>query len=178
LASVSDFISSRAIAEDNICEREMMRAATTHDVPVSVLYAVALTETGQRGGLNAYAMNVAGQPVFNSDLRQALSVFSKAHENGIKLIDVGCMQINHHFHGRKFGSIEDMFDPHRNVDYAAIFLKRLRMQEGSWTAAVARYHAGPNNAPAQKTYVCAVIRNMVASGFGEWTAESQRFCRS
>lgn len=178
LANAQGFTSRRALAAENICEREMLRAAITHDIPVGVLYAVALTETGQRGGLNAYAMNVAGRPVFNADLAGALSVFSAARKNGVKLIDIGCMQINHHFHGREFHSVEAMFDPHLNVDYAAIFLKRLREQEGSWTAAVARYHAGPNNAPAQKIYVCAVIRNMVASGFGAWTPESQSFCRS
>jgi len=178
LALFRVFIFNEAFAAENICEQEMVRAATTHDVPVGVLYAVALTETGQRGGLNAYAMNVAGRPVFNADLPAALSVFFVARQSGVKLIDIGCMQINHHFHGENFVSVEAMFDPHRNVDYAATFLKRLRAQEGSWTAAVARYHAGPNNAPAQKTYVCAVIRNMVASGFGGWTTESQRFCRS
>jgi soluble lytic murein transglycosylase-like protein len=42
--------------------------------------------------------------------------------------------------------------------------------------AVARYHAGPNNNPAQKRYVCAVIRNMVASGFGQWTPNAKSFC--
>ena len=178
LTSVQGFISSRAVGLENICESEMLHAATTHAIPVGVLYAVALTETGQRGSLNAYAMNVAGRPVFNADLPKALSVFSTARQSGVKLIDIGCMQINHYFHGKNFGSVEDMFDPHKNVDYAAVFLKRLREQEGSWTAAVARYHAGPNNAPAQKTYVCAVIRNMVASGFGGWTTESERFCRS
>ena len=36
-------------------------------------------------------------------------------------------------------------------------------------AAVARYNAGPGNPAAEKTYVCSVIRNMVASGFGQWT---------
>jgi hypothetical protein len=49
-------------------------------------------------------------------------------------------------------------------------------REGSWTLAVARYHAGPRNIPAQKRYVCAVIRNMVASGFGEWTDNARTFC--
>lgn len=178
LAILQAFIFNEALAAENICEQEMVRAATTHDVPVGVLYAVALTETGQRGGLNAYAMNVAGRPVFNADLTAALAVFVAARQNGVKLIDIGCMQINHHFHGDRFHSVEEMFDPRRNVDYAATFLKKLRMTEGSWTAAVARYHAGPGNVSAQKTYVCAVIRNMVASGFGGWTAQSQSFCSS
>jgi soluble lytic murein transglycosylase-like protein len=59
-----------------------------------------------------------------------------------------------------------MFDQHENVDFAAHFLKELRVREGSWTLAAARYHAGPGNNPAQKRYVCQVIANMVASGFG------------
>ena len=155
----------------------MIRAAQKHSVPVAVLYAVALTETGQRDGLKAYAMNIGGRPVFNSTLGEALSNFESARDKGVRLIDIGCMQINHHFHGEKFSSVVQMFDPQRNVDYAARFLKALHGSGGSWTAAVARYHAGPGNAPAQRRYVCAVIQNMVGSGFGEWTAESSAFCR-
>jgi soluble lytic murein transglycosylase-like protein len=86
------------------------------------------------------------------------------------------MQINHYYHGERFSSVEAMLDPAQNVDYAARFLKELREREGSWTMAVARYHAGPNNNPAQKRYVCAVIRNMVDSGFGQWTPNARSFC--
>jgi soluble lytic murein transglycosylase-like protein len=71
-----------------------------------------------------------------------------------------------------------MFDPARNVDYAARFLKELYRREGTWTLAVARYNAGPKNNPAQKRYVCRVIKNMVATGFGEWTGNARRFCDS
>ena len=175
-AALAVFISNAGRAAENVCESEMIRAARENGAPVAVLYAVALTETGQRGALNAYAMNIEGRPVFNTDLPHALATFEQARTRGAKLIDVGCMQINHHFHGAKFRSVEEMFDPRRNVDYAARFLVALRAGEGSWTAAVARYHAGPGNAPAQKRYVCAVIANMVASGFGAWTAESSAFC--
>jgi hypothetical protein len=155
----------------------MSRAAREHSVPVAVLYAVALTETGQRGDLHAYAMNIHGRPAFNKSLDEALATFDAAKKQGEKLVDIGCMQINHYYHGRQFASVEQMFDPARNVDYAAKFLKSLQSKEGTWTAAVARYHAGPGNAPAQKTYVCAVIKNMVASGFGAWTNEAKGFCR-
>lgn len=171
------FTSEDARAIENVCESEMTRAARDVGVPVAVLYAVALTETGQRGSLNAFAMNVDGRAAYNASLDEALDRFAAAKRRGARFIDVGCMQINHHFHGRKFSSVEEMFDPGRNVDYAARFLKGLRAGEGSWTAAVARYHAGPGNAPAQRRYVCAVIGNMIASGFGSWTAESSAFCR-
>ena len=70
-----------------------------------------------------------------------------------------------------------MFDPAHNVEYAAGFLKALRAEEGSWTLAVARYNAGPDNPAAEKTYVCSVIRNMIASGFGRWTASARTLCR-
>jgi soluble lytic murein transglycosylase-like protein len=62
------------------------------------------------------------------------------------------------------------------VEYAARFLKQLRKREGNWTLAVARYNAGPNNNPAQKKYVCRVIANMVATGFGTWTPKARKFC--
>lgn len=160
----------------NICERHMMRASKTHDVPIGMLYAVGLTETGQAGSLSPYALNVEGKAVYGIGLNDALVHFTTARRKGAKLIDMGCMQINHHFHSDQFASVKDMLDPAKNVDYAARFLKQLYAREGTWTLAVARYHAGPNNNPAQKRYVCRVIRNMVATGFGEWTPQARGFC--
>jgi Transglycosylase SLT domain len=161
----------------NICEREMTQAAKRYDVPLAVLYAVGMTETGQRGSLHPYALNIEGPSFFAADLREALRRVGEARKNGARFIDIGCMQINHHYHSSRFRSLEAMFDPHENVDYAARFLKELRAREGSWTLAAARYHAGPTNNPAQKQYVCRVIANMVATGFGVWTANARAFCQ-
>jgi soluble lytic murein transglycosylase-like protein len=166
-----------AAAQSNVCEREMARAAEKHGVPLGMLYAVGLAETGRGDSLRPYALNVEGRAIYDVDRGEALQRFETARRGGAKLIDVGCMQVNHHFHGRNFASVEDMLDPAKNVDYAARFLVQLKAREGSWTKAVARYHAGPNNDPAQKKYVCRVIANMVATGFGAWTAEAHAFCR-
>lgn len=106
----------------------------------------------------------------------AISAFQAARRDGVKLIDLGCMQINHHYHAEHFRSVEDMLDPRSNVDYAARFLLKLHARHETWSMAVARYHAGPNNDPAQKRYVCRVISNMVATGFGKWTANAKSFC--
>ena len=92
------------------------------------------------------------------------------------VIDLGCMQINQHYHGEHFASIEAMFDPKQNVDYAARFLARLHARHETWSMAVARYHAGPDNDPAQKRYICRVVANMVATGFGQWTLAAREFC--
>ena len=159
------------------CEREMTRAAALHGVPLNVLYSVGLTETGRRGELSPYDMNVDGQAVHSASLAEAMARFTQAKQRGAKFIDIGCMQINHRFHGAEFRSLSEMFDPARNVEYAATFLKALKAQEGSWTLAVARYNAGPANPAAERTYVCSVIRNMIASGFGGWTANARALCQ-
>ncbi len=160
-----------------VCEREMIRAARAHGVPLAVLYAIGMTETGRRGSLNPYALNIEGPSFFPATLAEASDRLAAARRRGAKLIDVGCMQINYHYHGEHFASPEAMFDPRANVTYAARFLKQLEAREKSWTLAAARYHAGPTNTPAQKRYVCQVITNMVASGFGSWTPSALAFCR-
>ncbi|MBS9479329.1 lytic transglycosylase domain-containing protein [Ancylobacter radicis] len=158
------------------CEAAMQRASARHNVPLAILYAVGLTETGGAGHLKPYAMNAGGKSYIASSAAEGVRKLEEFRAGGVKLVDLGCMQINHHWHGEKFASPLQMFDPERNVDYAARFLAELKQRHGNWTMAAARYNAGPNNDPAQKRYVCAVIRNLVRSGFGSWTAQSQAFC--
>lgn len=171
-------VASRPAAAEsrNVCEREMVAAARQYHVPLGVLYAVGLTETGRRNSLYPYALNIEGIARFPRSASAAKADVLAARKEGKKLIDIGCMQINHHYHGKQFRSVEHMLEPRANVQYAAKFLKELRQSQGSWTMAVARYHAGPDNDPAQKRYVCKVIANMVATGFGKWTREAKQFC--
>jgi soluble lytic murein transglycosylase-like protein len=173
-------LSSLALAQGAttaLCEQEMARAARLNGIPLNILYSVGLAETGRTGTLSPYDMNVDGRAVHSETLAEALARFAFERARGAKLIDVGCMQINHHWHAAHFDSLSAMFDPARNVEYAANYLKELEAQEGNWTLAVARYNAGPDNPRAQKTYVCAVIGNMVASGLGRWTANAREFCK-
>jgi soluble lytic murein transglycosylase-like protein len=179
--AVALFICSAGTAEARTdvrpCESEMARAAQIHGIPLGILYAVGLTETGRRGALYPYALGAEGQTVFAKNLDDAIANFEAMRHRGVKLIDLGCMQINHYFHGDKFDSVRAMFDPAKNVDYAARFLKALKAREGSWTMAVARYNAGPNNQPAQKRYICHIVDHLVSSGFGSWTEKARSLCR-
>jgi soluble lytic murein transglycosylase-like protein len=159
------------------CEREMTRAAQLHGIPLGILYAVGLTETGRRGALHPYALGAEGQTVFAGNIDAAIASFEVMRRKGVKLIDLGCMQINHYYHGDKFVSVRAMFDPAKNVDYAARFLKELKQREGSWTMAVARYNAGPHNQPAQKRYICHIVGHLVSSGFGAWTDKARSLCQ-
>jgi soluble lytic murein transglycosylase-like protein len=167
-----------ARAETDLCEREMAWAANKYGIPLGILYAVGLTETGVGGHLQANALNIEGDAVYSLSKEQAVVRFHAAQAAGRRLIDVGCMQLNHHFHGKSFASVDEMLDPHKNVDYAARFLKELKARESGWTLAVARYNAGKNNDPAQKRYVCKVLGRLAESGFGAWTPRSSAFCES
>jgi soluble lytic murein transglycosylase-like protein len=181
LASVSavgfsSSLASPAIAAGNPCEPEILRAADHYGVPAGILYAVGLTETGKRGSLQPNALNIEGKAVFPRSREEAVATFLAARREGKTLIDIGCMQIDHKYHAAEFRSLQDMFDPAQNVDYAARFLADLHARHVTWSMAVARYHAGPDNDPAQKVYVCRVIANMVATGFGRWTPNARNFC--
>src|SRR5687768_6620209 len=59
----------------NACEREMIRAAGKYGVPLGMLYAVGLTETGRKGSLQPYALNVEGRAVYGGDKHEALRQF-------------------------------------------------------------------------------------------------------
>ncbi len=159
-----------------VCEAALAEASRRHGVPLGVLYAVGLTETGRKGSLQPYALNIEGRAVFANSPAEAIAEFKAATRRGSKLIDLGCMQINHHYHAEHFSGLGEMLDPHANVDYAARFLVRLKAKHKTWSMAVARYHAGPDNDPAQKRYICRVVANMVATGFGKWTPEARTFC--
>ncbi len=166
-----------AVAADlNSCEREVARVSKRDGVPVGVFYAVGLVESGHKGRLEPYALNVEGKPFFAHDLADGMRIFSQSRQRGARLIDLGCMQINHHYHGKQFSSPEAMFDPKLNVEYASKFLLELKARYQTWTMAVARYHAGPDKTAEQKRYVCAVAGRMVSSGLGQWTLAARAFC--
>ena len=160
----------------NICDANMINASKNYNVPLPILYAVSMTEAGLKQTIQPYALNIDGKAIFPKTKKEALLIISKAKKDGAKYIDVGCMQINELYHGKHFASVADMLDPKLNINYAAQFLKNLYKKQKSWTIAVARYHTGDRHSLEQKKYICKVIKNLVATGFGGSIKESARFC--
>ena len=73
---------------------------------------------------------------------EAMREVERLQANGVKSIDVGCMQINLSYHGEAFENLEDAFDPEKNVEYGAKFLKRLYDTKGNnWFEASKFYHS-------------------------------------
>ncbi|MCW3782038.1 transglycosylase SLT domain-containing protein [Defluviimonas sp. CAU 1641] len=114
-------------------------------VPVSVLRAISLTETGRRRGRAIrpwpWTVNMEGKGLWFESEREARTYVYKEYDRGARSFDVGCFQLNFKWHGAAFRSIDDMFDPLTNALYAARFLKSLHAEQGSWSRAAGAYHS-------------------------------------
>lgn len=136
-------VQARATPEN--CEGAAEVAATEFGVPVDLLRAVTLAETGrlQDGALRPWpwAVNQAGHGQW-FDTRQAAETYVRiAVETGARNIDVGCFQLNYRWHAAAFTSVSEMFDPLRNARYAASFLLKLYQELGDWRLAAGAYHS-------------------------------------
>jgi hypothetical protein len=139
LASPAD-----ALVQD--CERIAEVAAMDRGLPPHVLPAIARTESGYAPEGEArrawpWTLNVQGKPHYFGSKSEALKHLQAVLADGIRNVDVGCMQINYRWHGEKFRSLDSMLDPAVNVAYAALYLESLERRTGSWDKAIQHYHS-------------------------------------
>jgi hypothetical protein len=138
-------VPAMATASADLCRAAAEHASRSTGVPLPVLMAVSLTETGRsRGGRTEpwpWALNLGGPSVWADSRADALRRAQAALAAGQQNFDLGCFQINYRWHGQSFDSLDDMLDPDRNAAYAAQFLSRLHAQLGNWSAAAGRYHS-------------------------------------
>jgi hypothetical protein len=132
---------------DMICERHIAEAERALDIPTQLLQAIGLVESGvwneARARSVAWPWTVYAQKRGRRFASKAEAVVEvrRLYNLGVRNIDVGCMQVNLHYHGQAFDSLEEAFDPTHNVAYAALLLKSLYRNARSWSAAIARYHS-------------------------------------
>jgi hypothetical protein len=72
---------------------------------------------------------------------EAAALIHEALAEGITNIDVGVMQLNVNWHRENFGSIEEMLEPKKNIEYVAGFLLKLYKKYSDWHKAVRFYHS-------------------------------------
>jgi hypothetical protein len=99
-------------------------------------------------------MNAEGTGKFFSSKAEAVAEVRQLRAGGMRLIDVGCMQINLHHHPNAFPSIDEAFDPLANARYAARFLTELKAASGDWMVAAGNYHSHtPHRSEAYRAQV-------------------------
>ncbi|WP_420066177.1 transglycosylase SLT domain-containing protein [Pseudomonas aeruginosa] len=130
-------------------------AAQQAGVPSTVLYAVALQESGiRRNGRIVpwpWSLNVAGQSRRYPTRAQACAGVRQAlREVPPTRIDVGLGQINLGYHTHRYRQPCDLLDPYGNLRIAAAILKEQHAAGEDWLLAVGRYHRPAGGAPAAR----------------------------
>lgn len=151
-----------------LCDQAAQKASRNYGVPLDLMLAITRVETGRnQNGVLApwpWAANYGGEGAFYPSAAAAEAQVAQAMAEGRSNIDIGCFQINVHWHGAAFRSIAHMFEPEVNADYAARFLQELKGRHGSWEAAAGAYHS--NRPEAAEGYLAKVSAQM-SHGFDQ-----------
>lgn len=128
-----------------ICEEAAIRGAEISGVPSEVLRAISIVETGRssNGRLRPWpwAVNRAGDGRWFADRDQAMRFAESTLAQGRTNVDIGCFQMNYHWHGRRFEDLDEMFDPVAGAIEAGRFLRSLHAETGDWSRAAGHYHS-------------------------------------
>ncbi|PSS58908.1 transglycosylase [Pseudomonas sp. BBP2017] len=128
-------------------------AAARAGIPASVLFAIALQESGTslRGHLIPWpwTLNVAGTPQRFARRDEACAALKLALiRHAPKRIDVGLGQTNLGYHPDRYRSACDALDPRANLAVTAELLRAHYADSGDWVVAAGRYHRPAGGTPA------------------------------
>jgi hypothetical protein len=137
---------ARKPAPPEMCLSAAQMAARETGVPLRVLLAITLTETGRQGEGGAvvpwpWALNQGGESHWFATRDEALEYLTAALAAGTTNIDLGCFQLNWRWHNAGFASAGAMMEPEENALYAANLLARLYADSGDWSVAAGAYHS-------------------------------------
>jgi hypothetical protein len=130
-------------------------AAARAGIPASVLFAIALQESGTplRGRLMPWpwTLNVAGTSLrFASRDEACAALRLELIRHDPKRIDVGVGQTNLGYHPDRYPSACDALDPRANLAVTAELLREHYAETGDWVVAAGRYHRPAGGAPAAR----------------------------
>ena len=143
------------------CRTAAAQVERAEGLPAGLLLAIGRQESGRWDPASSelqpwpFATNAAGVSHFFQTRAEAMVYVALQQRSGIDSIDVGCFQINLRHHPNAFPTLKDAFDPAANAQYAARFLASLRVETGSWQAAIGRYHSA--TLPLAESYKAAVL---------------------
>lgn len=151
--------------DEAVCIAAIMDAEKRHGIPENLLLAIGLQEAGRQIGgqltIWPWSVNSRGQSHMFDTRAEAVAFAQAERSTGHHLVDVGCMQVNLHWHPDAFASIDAGFDPARSADYAAGFLSRLHQESGDWMVAAGNYHSRTDR--YHRRYLEGIERNLVVA---------------
>lgn len=145
---VSATVNTNNIDTAHICLHATQMMEKQYNIKKHLLTTIASVESGrwnektQQIQAWPWTLNAQGKGYFFNTKAEAVQKARELRAQGIKSIDVGCMQVNLVYHGHEFASIEEAFDPIHNVEYAAQFLANLYENNNhDWLKAAMAYHS-------------------------------------
>jgi hypothetical protein len=138
----------RNIDDSEICTVAAQQYEKKYQIKKHLLSTITSVETGrwdkerQRTMAWPWTVNAQGKGYFFDTKQEAVAEVKRLQAAGVKSIDVGCMQINLAHHSDAFANLDDAFNPYKNMEYGAQFLKKLYAQKGNdWNKAATAYHS-------------------------------------
>ncbi len=193
LGSVANAATSLPMAEfRHYCQHAIQHAEASRALPEDLLMAISFAEAGKwdadRQEIIAWPWTVTsrGKGHYFPDKQAAVAFVRELQRQGVRNIDVGCLQVNLHYHPDAFSGLEEALDPRTNALYAAKFLTQLHRQNKSWSEAIRRYHsADPSRGDPyqqrvlsfwnkQQRTTAEVYRQSVIAAYKQRRAERQR----
>jgi hypothetical protein len=129
------------------CDRAAARAERQWNLPAGLLAAIGTVESGRMDASGLYrrawpwSINAEGWSYAATSKTDAMSTVRALQARGIRLIDVGCFQVDLFYHPRAFASLNEAFDPEANARAASDILLLARFNATAWEPAVAAYHS-------------------------------------
>lgn len=130
-----------------LCTRILPQYEKQYGIPAHLLSAIASTESGRyHSDLKIripwpWTINAEGKGYYFDSKAEAIAAARRLMAQGVRSMDVGCMQVNLRHHAQAFSSLDQAFEPQHNVHYAASFLRSLYDESRSWKEAAAGYHS-------------------------------------
>ena len=130
-----------------MCTDETARLERSEKIPKHLLTAISLVETGRWQKTSKeiiawpWTVTANGRGQHFDSREEALAEIEFLRTEGVRNIDVGCMQINLKYHENAFETLSQALDPKANTKYAASFLKKLYASKKNWMKAAGAYHS-------------------------------------
>lgn len=148
-----------AVAGDAVaCLNATTKLEDKYQIKEHLLTTISSVETGrwnkemQQSLAWPWTVNSQGKGTFYKTKAEAVRAVERLQAQGVRSIDVGCMQINLAYHPDAFKNLDEAFDPYKNAEYAAKFLKNLyENRDNDWIKAAMAYHSSvPSKAQRYK----------------------------
>ena len=131
-----------------LCEIAADKAEADYQIKPNLLQTIASVESGRwnaEAGKRVawpWTVHAKGKGRYYKTKAEAIAAVQDLQRRGVTNIDVGCMQINLKYHGTAFKNLDEAFDPQKNANYSAQFLRNLyKRNKQNWTKTAMHYHS-------------------------------------